>query len=357
MCDCRRRASLSRATRAAAARLNAERARVRLVSLPSACPGRTGIEQSARAPKAAPGDTTSLFRPPPSPSFTTQPPPPSPPKQISRPPAASSWRASPPRSRRSGSPTCTLVSRRNGARSFGSKRRRRRPPLTPPGPSSNPVPPPLPVTDEDNKTTTTPLPARISREAVCALEAELDQGAGVQALRRFNAALKAVPSSKWRAALDPLFSELCFNLESFNPAFAACVLQVQRTIGVSDYVRRDVALKNLIQPLAGEYGMHNGLPQRELWWSWVFWVGCSKHVAALFFFPEARAHTPAKEPTTHTTHNPQKTHHNKQNPPQKQSRPTASSSPTFTSRSSARPSPTSSPPPPPPPTPPASTTA
>lgn len=117
------------------------------------------------------------------------------------------------------------------------------------------------VTDEDNKTTTTPLPARISREAVCALEAELDQGAGVQALRRFNAALKAVPSSKWRAALDPLFSELCFNLESFNPAFAACVLQVQRTIGVSDYVRRDVALKNLIQPLAGEYGMHNGLPQ------------------------------------------------------------------------------------------------
>lgn len=40
-------------------------------------------------------------------------------------------------------------------------------------------------------------------------------------------------------------------------------VQVQRTIGVSDYVRRDIALKNLIQPLAGEYGMHNNQPQRE----------------------------------------------------------------------------------------------
>jgi hypothetical protein len=38
-------------------------------------------------------------------------------------------------------------------------------------------------------------------------------------------------------------------------------VQVQRTIGVSDYVRRDMALKNLIQPLAGEYGMHNNQPQ------------------------------------------------------------------------------------------------
>lgn len=36
---------------------------------------------------------------------------------------------------------------------------------------------------------------------------------------------------------------------------------MQRTIGVSDYVRRDMALKNLIQPLAGEYGMHNNQPQ------------------------------------------------------------------------------------------------
>eukprot|EP00878_Enallax_costatus_P032746 GHUV01036010.1.p1 GENE.GHUV01036010.1~~GHUV01036010.1.p1 ORF type:complete len:261 (+),score=79.21 GHUV01036010.1:174-956(+) len=63
------------------------------------------------------------------------------------------------------------------------------------------------------------------------------------------------------AVLRPVFNELCFNLESFNPAFAACLLQVQRTIGVSDYVRRDMALKNLIQPLAGEYGMHNNQPQ------------------------------------------------------------------------------------------------
>lgn len=28
------------------------------------------------------------------------------------------------------------------------------------------------------------------------------------------------------AVLRPVFNELCFNLESFNPAFAACVLQV-----------------------------------------------------------------------------------------------------------------------------------
>lgn len=41
------------------------------------------------------------------------------------------------------------------------------------------------------------------------------------------------------------------------------LLQVQMTIGLSDYVRRDMALKNLIQPLAGEYGMHNNEPQGE----------------------------------------------------------------------------------------------
>ena len=40
-------------------------------------------------------------------------------------------------------------------------------------------------------------------------------------------------------------------------------LQLQSTIGRSDYVRRDQALKRLIQPLAGEYGMHNGEPQGE----------------------------------------------------------------------------------------------
>jgi hypothetical protein len=118
------------------------------------------------------------------------------------------------------------------------------------------------TTVEDDAASAASLPRRITHEGICALEAELDAGQGVAALRRFNSALRAVPAERWRQALDPLFSELCFNLESFNPAFAACVLQVQRTIGQSDYVRRDVALKNLIQPLAGEYGMHNGLPQR-----------------------------------------------------------------------------------------------
>lgn len=51
---------------------------------------------------------------------------------------------------------------------------------------------------------------------------------------------------------------LAHNLESFNPAFAACVLQVQLSLGASDYERRDAALKLLIRPLAGEYGMHAG---------------------------------------------------------------------------------------------------
>ena len=92
-------------------------------------------------------------------------------------------------------------------------------------------------------------------------QAELDQGASVAALCRFNQNLRSLPAGRWEAVLRPVFVELCFNLESFNPAFTSCLLMVQRTIGVTDYVRRDVALKNLIQPLAGEYGMHNGQPQ------------------------------------------------------------------------------------------------
>lgn len=36
---------------------------------------------------------------------------------------------------------------------------------------------------------------------------------------------------------------------------------MQSSIGHSDYVRRDTALAALIQPLAGEYGMHNDQPQ------------------------------------------------------------------------------------------------
>lgn len=39
------------------------------------------------------------------------------------------------------------------------------------------------------------------------------------------------------------------------------VWQVQSTIGHSDYVQRDQALRLLVQPLAGEYGMHNDEPQ------------------------------------------------------------------------------------------------
>lgn len=62
---------------------------------------------------------------------------------------------------------------------------------------------------------------------------------------------------------------LAHNLESFNPAFAACVLQVQLSIGATDYEKRDAALKLLIRPLAGEYGMHaaareQGPTHREL---------------------------------------------------------------------------------------------
>ena len=63
--------------------------------------------------------------------------------------------------------------------------------------------------------------------------------------------------------LRPVMHELAYNLESFNPAFTAVLLRVQQTIGHSDYVRRDAALKGLIQPLAGEYGMHNNEPQGE----------------------------------------------------------------------------------------------
>lgn len=39
------------------------------------------------------------------------------------------------------------------------------------------------------------------------------------------------------------------------------MLMVQRSIGHSDYERRDAALQRLIVPLAGEYGMHNGEAQ------------------------------------------------------------------------------------------------
>ena len=41
------------------------------------------------------------------------------------------------------------------------------------------------------------------------------------------------------------------------------LVQIQSSIGHSDYVKRDQALKGLIQPLAGEYGMHNGQAQGQ----------------------------------------------------------------------------------------------
>ncbi|GAB4824090.1 hypothetical protein N2152v2_011136 [Parachlorella kessleri] len=115
-------------------------------------------------------------------------------------------------------------------------------------------------------------PELISRETVQALEAELDHGASIAALRRFNDNLANLTAENWESKLRPVMHELAFNLESFNPAFTAVLLKVQMTIGMTDYVRRDIALKNLIQPLAGEYGMHNNEPQacthRELFSAW-----------------------------------------------------------------------------------------
>lgn len=107
------------------------------------------------------------------------------------------------------------------------------------------------------------LPELISQEEIRALEAELDDGPSVAALRRFNKNLRKLSLQSWEAKLRTVLNELAYNLESFNPAFTAVLLKVQSSIGFSDYVRRDLALKNLIQPLAGEYGMHNGEPQAK----------------------------------------------------------------------------------------------
>ena len=41
------------------------------------------------------------------------------------------------------------------------------------------------------------LPQLISREQLVALEAALDEGSGVVALRRFNKALRGIPADKW----------------------------------------------------------------------------------------------------------------------------------------------------------------
>ncbi|KAL0037921.1 hypothetical protein WJX79_005370 [Trebouxia sp. C0005] len=102
---------------------------------------------------------------------------------------------------------------------------------------------------------------QLSRQTLQGLEAELDAGTSMAALRRFSDSLAKLPEIEWEAKLKPVMVELAYNLESFNPAFTAVLLKVQSSIGHSDYVRRDQALKGLIQPLAGEYGMHNGQPQ------------------------------------------------------------------------------------------------
>ena len=79
--------------------------------------------------------------------------------------------------------------------------------------------------------------------------------ASIPALRRFHTLLEALPAETVHQRLAPVWAELCFNLESFNPVFTAVLLKVQCTLGASDYVRRDEALQCLIQPLAGEYGL------------------------------------------------------------------------------------------------------
>jgi len=117
-----------------------------------------------------------------------------------------------------------------------------------------------------------PLAPLIARARLAALERELDAGAGVAALRRFNAALRALPEAGWERALEPVWAEMAYNLESFNPVFTACVLKVQCSLGSSDYERRDACLQRLIQPLAGEYGLHAdeplGATHRALFAEW-----------------------------------------------------------------------------------------
>eukprot|EP00803_Ostreobium_quekettii_P000489 evm.model.scf_238EXC.1 EVM.evm.TU.scf_238EXC.1 scf_238EXC:2099-7356(+) len=133
-------------------------------------------------------------------------------------------------------------------------------PLRMPGPSET-------VPRIPQQVNTAPLEHRaeplLTAEALASLEAQLAGGEGVAALRRFNAALCKLTPEDWEEKLQPIFNEWCYNLESFNPAFAAVVLKVQSTIGHSWYFRRDAALKQLIQPLAGEYGMHNDEPQAK----------------------------------------------------------------------------------------------
>eukprot|EP00210_Caulerpa_lentillifera_P000454 g437.t2 len=103
----------------------------------------------------------------------------------------------------------------------------------------------------------------MTKSDVLLLEQQLSKGEGIRSLVNFNNALRSLTTSNWESKLNEVFREWCFNLESFNPAFAAVLLQVQSSVGESDYDRRDACLKKLIQPLAGEYGMHNNQPQTQ----------------------------------------------------------------------------------------------
>jgi hypothetical protein len=103
--------------------------------------------------------------------------------------------------------------------------------------------------------------ALISEAALVSVEREeLRNGRAVAALRRFSDALEVLPSSGWESRLKPAFAEMALNLETFNPVFTACLMQVQLTAGQSDYERRDQCLQRLVQPLAGEYGLHANEP-------------------------------------------------------------------------------------------------
>lgn len=114
----------------------------------------------------------------------------------------------------------------------------------------------------------------ITGSVLKALEEEvLDNGEGINALRRFNDALvRLAERDDWERIMEPVWSEMAFNLESFNPVFTACMLKVQCTIGSTNYEARDRCLQRLIQPLAGEYGLHAGEPldktHRELFSEW-----------------------------------------------------------------------------------------
>lgn len=103
--------------------------------------------------------------------------------------------------------------------------------------------------------------ALISEASLLLMEKEeLLNGQAVKALRRFSDAMERLPNVGWESRMKAAFREMALNLESFNPVFTACLLQVQMTAGISNYERRDQCLQRLIQPLAGEYGLHAGEP-------------------------------------------------------------------------------------------------